>query len=60
LAEVVAESSEAAFDGAFGGSGGRGDGCEGTAMGVAVVEEGAVGIREVGDGVIEGGVPDGF
>jgi hypothetical protein len=60
LAEVVAESSEAAFDGAFGGSGGGGDGGEGAAMGVAVVEEGAVGIREVGDGVIEGGVPDGF
>ena len=60
LAEMVAESSEAAFDGAFGGSGGRGDGGEGMAVGVAVVEEGAVGIREVGECELEGGVPDGF
>lgn len=60
LAEVVAEPCEAAFDGAFGGSGGGGDGGEGTAVGVAVVEEGAVGIGEVGDGELEGGLPNGF
>jgi hypothetical protein len=60
LAEVVGEPCEAAFDGAFGGSGCGGDGGEGTAVGVAVVEEGAVGIREVGEGELEGGLPDGF
>jgi hypothetical protein len=60
LAEVVAESSEAAFDGAFGGSGGGGNGGEGTSVGVAVVKEGTLGIREVGEGVLERRLPDGF
>lgn len=54
LAEVLAEPCEAAFDGAFGGTGGGGDGGEGMAVGVAVVEEGAIGIGEVGEGEMEG------